>query len=127
MRTAVIPAMGIPPVGTRTAVPPMVVKLQLASLAETGAVVGKLSGIGTLGGIAATFATGFVLVAVFPSSGILVGTGLVTVLAGIAVFVLLRRAAPAGAGRLPAALLLLGLVLGVLLIFADIVKPVSLF
>ncbi|MGY1653029.1 fused MFS/spermidine synthase [Geodermatophilus sp. SYSU D01119] len=95
------------PAALLSAVPPMVVKLQLASLAETGAVVGKLSGIGTLGGIAATFATGFVLVAVFPSSGILVGTGLVTVLAGIAVFVLLRRSAPGGGGRLPAALLLL--------------------
>ena len=58
-----------------SAVPPMVVKLQLASLAETGAVVGRLSGIGTLGGIAATFLTGFVLVALFPTSGILVATG----------------------------------------------------
>ncbi|MGY1783014.1 fused MFS/spermidine synthase [Geodermatophilus sp. SYSU D01036] len=90
-----------------SAVPPMVVKLQLASLAETGSVVGKLSGIGTLGGIAATFATGFVLIAVFPSSGILVGTGLVTVVAGVAVFLLLRRRSPGGAGRVPTALLLL--------------------
>ncbi len=95
------------PAALLSAVPPMVVKLQLASLAETGSVVGRLSGIGTLGAIAATFVTGFLLIAVFPSSGILVGTGLVTVVAGIAVFVLLRRSAPARAGRLPAALLLL--------------------
>ena len=94
------------PAALLSAVPPMVVKLQLASLAETGSVVGRLSGIGTLGGIAATFVTGFLLIAVFPSSGILVGTGLVTVLAGIAVSVLLRRSS-GGAGRLPAALLLL--------------------
>jgi spermidine synthase len=94
------------PAALLSAVPPMVVKLQLASLAETGSVVGRLSGIGTLGAIAATFVTGFLLIAVFPSSGILVGTGLVTVLAGIAVSVLLRRSA-GGAGRLPAALLLL--------------------
>ncbi|PRY51749.1 hypothetical protein LY71_101119 [Geodermatophilus tzadiensis] len=95
------------PAALLSAVPPMVVKLQLASLDETGAVVGRLSGIGTLGGIAATFVTGFLLIAVFPSSGILVGTGLVTVVAGIAVGVLLRRGAGGGAGRVPAGLLLL--------------------
>jgi spermidine synthase len=94
------------PAALLSAVPPMVVKLQLSSLAETGAVVGRLSGIGTLGAIAATFVTGFLLIAVFPSSGILVGTGLVTVVAGSAVWVLLRRSA-GPAGRLPAALLLL--------------------
>ncbi len=37
--------------------------------------VGRLSGIGTLGGIAATFVTGFLLIAILPSSVILVGTG----------------------------------------------------
>jgi spermidine synthase len=94
------------PAALLSAVPPMVVKLQLASLAETGAVVGRLSGIGTLGGIAATFLTGFVLVAVFPTSGILVGTGLVTVLAGIAAAVYLRRAS-GGAGRASAGLVVL--------------------
>ncbi|MGY1740675.1 MULTISPECIES: fused MFS/spermidine synthase [unclassified Blastococcus] len=91
------------PAALLSAVPPMVVKLQLASLAETGSVVGRLSGIGTLGGIAATFLTGFVLVALFPTSGILVGTGLVTVAAGIAAAVYLRRAG----GRLPAGLVVL--------------------
>ena len=94
------------PAALLSAVPPMVVKLQLASLDETGTVVGRLSGIGTLGGIAATFATGFLLIAIFPSSGILVGTGLVIVAAGIAVAVLLRRRS-GDAGRLPAALLAL--------------------
>ncbi|TFV52360.1 fused MFS/spermidine synthase [Blastococcus sp. TF02A-35] len=93
------------PAALLSAVPPMVVKLQLASLAETGAVVGRLSGIGTLGGIAATFATGFVLVAVLPSSVILVATGAVTAVAGLAVAVLLRRVP--GAGRVPVALLAL--------------------
>jgi spermidine synthase len=97
------------PAALLSAVPPMVVKLQLASLDETGSVVGRLSGIGTLGGIAATFLTGFVLVAVLPSSVILVGTGLVTVAAGTAVAVLVHRRAP-DAGRLPPALLLLAVV-----------------
>ena len=97
------------PAALLSAVPPMVVKLQLASLDETGAVVGRLSGIGTLGGIAATFVTGFLLIAVLPSSVILVGTGAVTVLAGIVVGVLLRRRTAGGAGRVPVALLVLAL------------------
>jgi spermidine synthase len=95
------------PAALLSAVPPMVVKLQLASLAETGAVVGRLSGIGTLGGIAATFVTGFLLIAILPSSVILVGTGGLTVLAGIAVGVLLRRRTAGGAGRVPVGLLAL--------------------
>jgi len=65
----------VAPAGLLSSVAPMVVKLQLRSLAETGTVVGRLSGIGTLGGIVATFATGFVLVAAFRTSTILLGTG----------------------------------------------------
>ncbi|MGY1592765.1 fused MFS/spermidine synthase [Geodermatophilus sp. SYSU D00708] len=102
------------PAALLSAVPPMVVKLQLASLEETGSVVGRLSGIGTLGGIAATFVTGFLLIAVFPTSGILVGTGVVTAAVGVAVGVLLRRRSSGGTGRVPVALLLLA-VIGTLL------------
>jgi spermidine synthase len=98
-------AVGVP-AALLSAVPPMVVKLQLASLAQTGSVVGRLSSIGTLGAIAATFVTGFVLVAFLPSSVILVATGVVTVVAGLAVLVLLRRAAGPLA-RVPPALLVL--------------------
>jgi spermidine synthase len=94
------------PAALLSAVPPMVVKLQLSSLAETGAVVGRLSGIGTLGAIAATFATGFLLVAVLPSSVILVLTGATTAAVGVALGVLLRRRTRS-AGRLPPALLVL--------------------
>jgi spermidine synthase len=95
------------PAALLSAVPPMVVKLQLASLAETGAVVGRLSGIGTLGGIAATFVTGFLLIAILPSSVIMVGTGALTVVAGVAVGLLLRRSAGGGAGRVAPGLLVL--------------------
>ncbi|SOD93431.1 fused MFS/spermidine synthase [Blastococcus haudaquaticus] len=102
----------IGPAALLSAVPPMVVKLQLASLDETGAVVGRLSGIGTLGGIAATFATGFLLIAILPSSVILVGTGVLTAVVGIAVGVLLRRRTGGGAGNVPAGLLVLALVGG---------------
>lgn len=94
------------PAALLSAVPPMVVKLQLSNLDETGAVVGRLSGIGTLGAIAATFVTGFLLIAILPSSVILVGTGAVTVVAGLALGLLLRRG-PAGSGRVPVALVVL--------------------
>ncbi len=93
------------PAALLSAVPPMVVKLQLSSLDETGAVVGRLSGIGTLGAIAATFVTGFLLIAILPSSVILVGTGVVTVLVGVALGVLLQRGS--GQGRVPVALVVL--------------------
>ena len=97
------------PAALLSAVPPMVVALQLGSLRETGTVVGRLSGIGTLGGIAATFGTGFVLVAVLPTSVILVATGLVVVATGVGLWVLLRRSSAAPAARLPGALLVAAL------------------
>jgi spermidine synthase len=84
-------------------VTPMVVKLQLGDLRRTGSVVGRLSGIGTLGAILATFVTGFVLVAALPSSVIVVGLGLLTLLVGVALAV-----TPGSRWRPPIALLLLG-------------------
>jgi spermidine synthase len=84
-----------------SAVTPMVIKLQLASLDETGAVVGRLSAIGTVGAIVATFATGFLLVAAAPSSIILLTTGALLVLVGAVLSLHRRRrvtvAAAAGA------------------------------
>ncbi|UYQ66222.1 fused MFS/spermidine synthase [Streptomyces peucetius] len=58
-----------------SAVTPIVTKLRLTSLAETGTVVGRLSGVGTVGAIAGTVLTGFVLVSRLPVSGILMGLG----------------------------------------------------
>ena len=72
------------PAAVLSAIPPMVVKLQLATLSETGSVVGRLSAISTLGAIAATFVTGFVLIALFPVSIILLGTGVALIVAGLA-------------------------------------------
>ena len=109
------------PAALLSAVPPMVVKLQLASLSETGAVVGRLSGIGTLGAIAATFVTGFLLIAVLPSSVILVGNGLVTAAAGLALAVLLRRSVGGAGPRVFPALL--GLTLGGALLAAVAPTP----
>ena len=74
-----------------SAVPPGVVKLVLRALDETGATVGRLSALGTLGALAGTFLTGFVLLAAFATSTLLLLTGLALVAVGIATAVLLHR------------------------------------
>ncbi|MFD3944812.1 fused MFS/spermidine synthase [Streptomyces sp. NPDC058579] len=73
MLTIVVPG------GLLSAVTPSVTKLRLTSLAQTGTVVGRLSGVGTLGAIVGTVLTGFVLVARLPVSGILIGLGSILV------------------------------------------------
>ena len=75
-----------------SAVSPMVTKLVLTDLAETGSVVGRLSGIGTVGAIAGTVLTGFVFLAALPVSSVLVATGVLLVLAAAAVEVAVRGA-----------------------------------
>jgi spermidine synthase len=82
---------------------PMVVKLQLRDLNLTGTIVGRLSGVGTLGGIVATFVTGFVLLVALPSGAIVVGLGVLTLLLGLALGFTRRR------WRRPAGVLLVGL------------------
>jgi hypothetical protein len=73
------------PAALLSAVTPIVIKLRLTSLDETGSVVGRLSGIGTVGAIAGTVLTGFVLVTLVPVSSILVGLGVVLVLTALLV------------------------------------------
>ncbi|MGH3343352.1 MAG: fused MFS/spermidine synthase, partial [Carbonactinosporaceae bacterium] len=77
-----------------SAVTPMVVKLQLGDLRRTGEVVGKLSGLGTVGAIMATFVTGFVLVAALPSTAIVLGLGGLLVLGGAGLALLLATGRP---------------------------------
>jgi len=72
------------PAAVLSAVSPMVAKLRLASLDDTGAVVGGLSAAGTLGALAGTFITGFVLVSAFPTRATVLLLGAVLVLAGAA-------------------------------------------
>jgi hypothetical protein len=60
-----------PAVLALSTVPPGVVKLRLRSLEETGATVGRLSALGTLGALAGTFLTGFVLLSALPTSRVL--------------------------------------------------------
>lgn len=68
-----------------SAVTPLVTKVRLTSLAETGTVVGRLSGIGTVGSIVGTVLTGFVLLSRLPVSGILIGLGSLLVIASVPV------------------------------------------
>ena len=84
------------PAALLSAVPPMVVKLQLASLAETG--LGRRPALGHRHAGRRSrprSSTGFLLIAVLPSSVILVGTGAVTVVGRHR----RRRAAPPRAPR----------------------------
>jgi hypothetical protein len=81
------------PAAFLSAITPLVVKLQLAHLGETGRVVGRLSSIGTLGAITATLVTGFVLVAALPTSVILLSLAFALAAAGVGVGVYLGRPA----------------------------------
>jgi SAM-dependent methyltransferase len=77
-----------------SAVSPMVAKLRLERLEDTGSVVGGLSAAGTIGALAGTFLTGFVLVAALPSRPIVVAVGAALVVAGFVSWWLLARARP---------------------------------
>ena len=81
-----------------SAVTPIVTKLRLASLAQTGSVVGRLSGIGTTGAILGTVLTGFVLISRVPVTWIMVGLGILLAGAGVLVEVGRRRRAGVVAG-----------------------------
>jgi MFS family permease len=74
-----------------SAVHPMVVKLQLHDLHQTGGVVGRLSGISTAGALVGTFVTGFLLVATMPTRTIVYVIGGVLIALGIGLTVWLAR------------------------------------
>lgn len=71
------------PCAMLSALPPLIVKLRLQSLDETGSVVGSLSALGTLGALLGTFGTGFVFVAAAPTRPLVLGLGAVEILVGI--------------------------------------------
>lgn len=73
-----------------SAVGPMVAKLRLRSLDETGEVVGGLSAAGTVGALFGTFVTGFVLVSAAPTRPIIIALGLGLV--GLGIGHMVRRA-----------------------------------
>ncbi|GAA1733932.1 fused MFS/spermidine synthase [Aeromicrobium alkaliterrae] len=88
---AAVVTIGVPG-ALLSAVTPIVTKLRLTTLEETGAVVGSLSGISTVGAIAGTVLTGFVLISRVAVSTILMGLGVSLVVIAIAVLVANRRA-----------------------------------
>jgi MFS family permease len=94
----------LPPAAVLSAVSPVVVKLSLTDLAQTGDVVGRLSAIGTAGALTGTFLTGFVLVSALPNAPIIIGIGIALALAGC----LIQRSAKLVAVALLAALALAG-------------------
>jgi spermidine synthase len=74
---------------------PVVIKLTLRDLAQTGGLVGKVYALSTLGSILGTFATGFVLIDAFGTRMIVLGVGIVLIAMALAFGDLLhvRRAA----------------------------------
>ena len=78
---------------TLSTITPIVVKLQLRSLEQTGSVVGSFSAIGTVGALVGTFVTGFVLLAAMPSRSLVLVVGALLVVVGLP---LLMRTASKG-------------------------------
>ncbi|NUR95739.1 MAG: fused MFS/spermidine synthase [Kribbellaceae bacterium] len=78
------------PASLLAAVTPMVTKLRLATLEQTGTVVGRLSAFATVGGIVGTVLTGFVFVATVPISAIVLTLGAALVVVGAVLTLLLR-------------------------------------
>jgi SAM-dependent methyltransferase len=77
-----------------SAVTPMVVKLQLHDLSDTGGTVGRLSGISTAGALVGTFVTGYMLVATTPTRTIIDALGAVLLAIGLGLSLWLSRRDP---------------------------------
>ncbi len=71
------------PAAALSAVPPVIVKIQLASIEETGSVVGSYSAVGTVGALFGTFVTGFVLIAAFPTRPMVAVLGALLIVGGV--------------------------------------------
>ena len=90
------------PTAALSMAPPVVTKARLRSLGETGRVVGLLSAASTAGALCGTFATGFALVAAFPTTRIIAVLSGALVLLGV-VLTFGLRARPVVAAVLVAA------------------------
>ena len=98
------------PAALLSAVAPVVVKIRLSSLDETGSIVGAYSAIGTAGAIFGTFVTGFVLIASFPTRPVITIVGSALAIAGLGLSTRLTG------GRLGAFALVIPLGAGLLLL-----------
>ncbi len=100
------------PAAILSATAPMLVRGTLTDLATSGSIVGRLSAVGTIGAITGTFATGFVLLGLVPTSVLIVAIGVGLVAIGVILTVWLRRGGKASASiAVVAALLTAGLAL----------------
>ena len=73
----------LPAVTVLSMVAPAAVKHRLQDLSESGRIVGELSALGTLGALAGTFLTGYVLVATLPTWAVLAVAGGVCIVLGL--------------------------------------------
>lgn len=81
------------PSAVLSAVSPLVVKICLDSVDHTGQVVGRLSAMATAGSLVAVFVTGFVFVATFPTTPVIVLLGIALVAHAVALWWRLGRGA----------------------------------
>jgi spermidine synthase len=76
----------LPATAVLSATPPIIVKIILDDLGNTGATVGRISALGTAGALFGTFTSGFVLVATLPTSVTIVTVALATAVIGLALW-----------------------------------------
>ncbi|MGI8726714.1 MAG: fused MFS/spermidine synthase [Solirubrobacterales bacterium] len=70
------------PAALLSTITPLVIKLQLRALEETGGIVGRFSALGTVGALLGTFLTGFVLIPLASTSDLMVGLGALLAVCG---------------------------------------------
>ena len=79
-----------------SAVSPMVAKMLLESLDDSGSIVGRVSAMGTIGALVGTFLTGFVLVTALPTQWVVLLIGGLTIVGGIVLTVRHHASLPGG-------------------------------
>jgi len=84
------------PAAVLSGIGPMVAKLEIGDLDQTGAVVGRLSAASTFGALVGTFGTGFILIALLPVRTLMLIIGAILVLAGIVLYLKTRGGKPTG-------------------------------
>lgn len=96
------------PAAVLSAVGPMIVRATLTDLETSGSLVGRLSAIGTAGAITGTFLTGFVLLGLVPTRLLIVATGGLLVVVGLALTAAFGRGGGPRTGVLAMAALAMG-------------------
>jgi hypothetical protein len=78
------------PAALLSAVSPLTVKAQLRDVAHTGRVVGRVEALGTAGSLVGVFGTGFILIAEFPTTPVVVALGGLLATTGVVLWVVRR-------------------------------------